>query len=73
MWWYRDLTLHVVVETSPLSVTAKHQLTGNEGQESQSSPGKKQMNIRRCQYLSFPLSLKLLRMLVHQQGNLYAL
>ena len=41
MWWYRDLTLHVVVDTSPLSATAKHQLTGNEGQESSASPGKK--------------------------------
>ena len=32
----------MVVDTSPLSVTAKHQLTGNEGQESSESPGKKQ-------------------------------
>ena len=39
--YIEDLTLHVVVESSPLSVTAKHQLKGNEDRDSSASPRKR--------------------------------
>ena len=39
--YIEDLTLHVVVESSPLSVTAKHQLQGNEDRDSSASPRKR--------------------------------